>query len=169
MRNIIYLSCFVVIVFAMFYGQNVLFESPRQADNNSIKASRYLEDKGYRIISSNSLVSENVLLKEDLLKLPFNKYWGLQSVNPSDYLYKTIQTYSFIVKDHPLDNYKGNKDKQTAIWVMVCGNEIIGGYSSPVTEEDLYGGVYSLEGKTLEEATGLSYQEWQRQWSETYR
>jgi len=45
---------------------------------------------------------------------------------------------------------------------MVCENKAIGGYSLP--DEDLIGGVYSLEGKTLEEVTGLNYQDWLKKW-----
>jgi hypothetical protein len=131
------------------------------------KASSFLKDKGYSIVSSDGKVEEYVLKKEHLMKLPYSQIWGVQQIDANDYLNKTIESFKFTVRNHPLDNLKGNNDKQTTVWVLVCENKAIGGTSLP--DEDLVGGVYSLEGKTLEEVTGLNYQDWSREWTNKYK
>ena len=108
--------------------------------------SKYLKDKGYTIISNDGKVGEDYVLTKELLdKLPYNQYWEVQTVKASDYINKTIQTYKFVVKNHPLDNYKDNVKKQTLIWVMVCENKVVGGYSLP--DLAVTGGVYPIDGK----------------------
>jgi hypothetical protein len=131
------------------------------------KASSFLKDKGYSIVSSDGKVEEYVLKKEHLMKLPYSQIWGVQQIDANDYLNKTIESFKFTVRNHPLDNLEGNNDKQTTVRVLVCENKAIGGTSLP--DEDLVGGVYSLEGKTLEEVTGLNYQDWSREWTNKYK
>jgi hypothetical protein len=126
-----------------------------------------LKDKGYSIVLSDGKVGEYVLKKEFLMKLPYSQIWGVQQIDANDYLNKTIESFKFTVRNHPLDNLEGNNDKQTIVWVMVCENKAIGGTSLP--DEDVVGGVYSLEGKTLEEVTGLNYQDWSREWTNKYK
>lgn len=50
---------------------------------------------------------------------------------------------------------------------MLCKGRVIGGYSVPDIA-GLLGAPYSLNGLTLEEVTGLSYQEWLRHWEMKY-
>lgn len=49
---------------------------------------------------------------------------------------------------------------------MFVDGEIIGGYSYP--NENVYGAVSSLEGKSLEEVTGLTFLEWREDWADKY-
>lgn len=44
---------------------------------------------------------------------------------------------------------------KTNVFIMLSDGKVVGGYSFP--NEKMYGSVYSLAGKTLEEITGLSY------------
>lgn len=49
---------------------------------------------------------------------------------------------------------------------MLSDDKIVGGYSFP--DEKMVGSVYSLDGKTLEEVTGLSFQQWEENWKKKY-
>lgn len=52
---------------------------------------------------------------------------------------------------------------------MLSEGKVIGGNSIPNTYEVLLGlACYSLDGKTLEEVTGLSYQQWDENWKKKY-
>ena len=62
---------------------------------------------------------------------------------------KEISLYGFKVKNHPLEKIY-NVDT-TNIFIMICDGKVIGGYSVPNGHFD--GGVYSLDGKTLEYTT----------------
>ena len=52
------------------------------------------------------------------------------------------------------------------VYVMLCECNIIGGYSYP--NADVTGAFSSIDGKTLEEVTGLSFQQWQDNWKMKY-
>lgn len=136
-------------------------------NSNEKLAITFLKSKGYNLVSKDGEVSKYVLKKNYLLKLPYQQYWGVQKINPDKYINKTIETYKFIINNHPLDNYKNNKNKQTIAWIMICDNKVIGGYSLPDVE-NFSGGAYSLDGKTIEETTGLSFQNWLKQWTKKY-
>jgi hypothetical protein len=49
---------------------------------------------------------------------------------------------------------------------MMAESKVIGGYSYPNAK--IYGAISSLDGKTLEEVTGLSYQKWLESWAKKY-
>ncbi|MCT8138524.1 hypothetical protein H1D32_12700 [Anaerobacillus sp. CMMVII] len=57
---------------------------------------------------------------------------------------------------------------KTRISVLLVDGIVIGGTSWPVTEEQLRGWVYSLDGQTLEELHGIDYPSWERAWTEKY-
>ncbi len=96
----------------------------------------------------------------------YNWIWGLQTLEPQDYFGKTIDVYSYIANNHKLDGY--GDIGETQLWLLICEGKIIGGYSFPDNSEQLYGGVYSLEGITLEEVSGITFQEWSKKWMEKY-
>lgn len=80
-----------------------------------------------------------------------------------------------MVSGHPLEQmYAASADHSSEyeihINVLLSDGEVIGGYSYPVKKDnaELMGGVYSLDGKTQEELTGLSYSEWFAQWKNKY-
>lgn len=130
------------------------------------KQSEYLNENDYNIIKSNGITETYILQKSILTEQPHNIIWGLQNLNPEDYFEKTIDAYSYVVSNHKLDSY-GDKE-ETQLWLLICEKEIIGGYSFPNNTEKLYGGVYSLEGLTLEEVTGMNFQTWSEKWMGKY-
>jgi hypothetical protein len=128
----------------------------------------YLKDMKYEIIEELGFAEEVLAKKEDLIKQQYQRIWGLQKVEPLDYVGKTIKVYGYTVKNHPLDNIEGNNKKQTNIWIMIEDGKMIGGYSFP-DNEHLRGSLYSLEGKTLEEVTKMDFQTWREKWVEKYK
>ncbi|MEJ8544792.1 hypothetical protein [Brevibacillus borstelensis] len=128
----------------------------------------FLNAKGYKIESSEGFVSSYTLTKEYLAN-DGSHAWAYQAVNPDVYLGKEISLYKFIVSNHPLDLESPTDEyDKTVIVLMTSGTEVIGGTSAPHSKELLLGGPYSLDGKTLEEVTGLSFQVWREQWVEKY-
>ncbi|CAM5791449.1 MULTISPECIES: hypothetical protein [Brevibacillus] len=128
----------------------------------------FLNAKGYKIEASQGLVSSYTLTK-DYLANDGSHAWAYQAVNPDDYLGKEISLYRFIVSNHPLDLELPNDEyDKTVIVLMTSGTEVIGGTSMPDSKEPLAGGPYSLDGKTLEEVTGLSFPEWREKWTQKY-
>lgn len=49
---------------------------------------------------------------------------------------------------------------------MLYEGNIIGGYSYP--NDGSIGSIRSIDGKTLKEVTGLSFQQWQDKWKRKY-
>lgn len=107
------------------------------------------------------------------MNLPYSNYWGLQTEDPSVYLDKEVNVQKFIVTNHPLDNWKSTSAKpenivkskgKTAIWIYVVDNQAVGGHSYPVIDQAMDGGVWSLDGRTLEEVHSMSYKAWLEQW-----
>jgi hypothetical protein len=89
----------------------------------------------------------------------------VQKLEPDIYFGKEIIVYGFTVKNHPLENVY-TQSNGTNIYIMLSEGQVIGGYSFPNAE--ICGALYSLDGKTLEEVTGLSFQQWQKNWKAKY-
>jgi len=122
----------------------------------------YLETKGYHIISKEGQVKSYELTKQKLMDLPYMMCWGLQSVDPSVYIGKTIHIQKFIVTNHPLSKEK------VEVYVYLVDSQPIGGTSFP-NGDTTDGGYWSIDGKTLEEVQGKSYQDWRESWAEKYK
>lgn len=141
--------------------QNVSADSEKDEKT----AENYLENQGYKIITRRGKTSEYILEKNMLWGSSGNyaEVWGVQRVEPDKYFGKQITGYNFIVKNNPLEKiYNVN----TNVYVMVSGGQVIGGTSFP--DGNFVGGCYSLDGKTLEEVTGLSFQQWCDNWKKRY-
>ncbi|MCQ6563847.1 hypothetical protein [Paenibacillus mendelii] len=121
----------------------------------------YLESKGYQVISYEGRGYRYELTKQKIIELPYMMYWGLQSVDPSDYFGKTINIEQFIVTNHPLS--EGEVD----VAVFEVEGQPIGGTSQPHGDPS-YGGYWSLDGHTLEELQPKSFQEWRKEWVVKY-
>ncbi|WP_259618735.1 hypothetical protein [Paenibacillus doosanensis] len=140
----------------------------RDSDPGSQTAKRYVQSQGYEVTKVRGLVEKYTLDRAKLYgetsTLPYRQSWGVQTARPEDYFGQDILIYAFTVKGHPLENiYRVN----TNVYIMLSGGKVIGGYSFP-DATGLAGAVYSLDGKTLEEVTGLSFREWQDQWKRKY-
>lgn len=121
----------------------------------------YLTSKGYKVQSYAGQSQSYELTKEKLIQLPYMMYWGLQSVDPADYIGQTINVEKFIVTNHPLS--KGKVD----VYVYEVEGKPIGGTSYP-TGDTSVGGYWSLEGKTLEELQPKPFQQWREEWVNKY-
>lgn len=132
-------------------------------------ASEFLLEQGYEIIQQEDIVYEHRLEKKDLTQLPHQMYWSVQSVDAASYIGKIIYTSKFYVKNHPLDHAPSNPKGQTIVYVMQTENEVIGGYSLPDLDDPTDGWVYSLDGRTMEEFSGMDFGTWKQQWDSKYK
>lgn len=135
-------------------------------------AEDYVKSQSYKITSQKGEVHKYILEKSKLygatLTIPYAQTWSVQKVEPDAYFGKEITVYAFTVKNHPLEKtYKESSGANVAI--MLSEGKVIGGYSFPVfPKPGAVGAPYSLDGKTREEVTGLSYQEWGENWKKKY-
>lgn len=131
----------------------------------------YVKAQGYKIISTEDEAFEYTLTKKLLYgspeSTPYQQMWGVQAVSPDDYLGKKITIYKFTVSNHPLE--KKYKTDTTNVYILLSDGEVIGGTSFPIKEDGLLmGSAYSLDGRTLEEVTGLTFKEWSDDWKKRY-
>lgn len=162
--KIILVPLFLILLFGC--SNNLIIENSKKEYSNE---ERFITDKGYLITSNEGIVSEYLLDKKLLTEMPYLQYWSVQSVDPLSYVGKRITTSKFIVKNHPLDNENDNRKEQTIIFLMEADNEVVGGYSFPDYDELHKGWVYTIDGKTLEEFTGISYPKWSNEWNLKYK
>lgn len=132
---------------------NVPLTSVSHVDDSEKIATKYLNKYGYKIEDYYGKISEHILNKEDLTLQPNVMLWAVQNVDSSKYINKKIETYEFVITNHPLDKLSENESyKKTLIDVMVCEGIAIGGYSVPFRNLFEVGtGIYSIDGKTSEE------------------
>jgi hypothetical protein len=132
-------------------------------------AEEYVKSQGYEITGYKGEVKKYTLEKSKLYgstgSIPYQQSWGVQMVEPDKYFGKEITIYGFTIKNHPLETiYKNSKG--TNVYIMLSEGKVIGGYSYP--NADIDGSCYSIDGKTLEEVTGLSFQQWSEEWKKKY-
>lgn len=80
-------------------------------------------------------------------------YWSLPGNDPEHVYGNIVEVEKFIVKNHPLDNYKSGNTKargKTEIYVHLTGRKVVAGTSFPVLDEHLIlgGGYWNINGKT---------------------
>ena len=168
----------VRVLLALLFGMAVLFGCEPHADPDLSPDERtaisYLSKKKYKIIERLGERSRYVLERERLSDIQYASIWSVQRTSPEPYIGKTIVSYGFIVTNHPLEKlYSINYDKDDfdiEVVVMLSEGRVIGGTSAPVLKSGilLAGGLYSLDGKELEEITGMSYGEWLEAWMARY-
>ena len=142
-----------------------------QNSGDEKKAEKFVKSQGYTVIAQNGEVEKYVLEKSKLYggteTIPYRQTWSVQAVEPDKYFGKEITTYSFTVKNHPLEKLNKNYN-MVKVHIMLSEGNVIGGVSVPVSSEPLRGAAYSFDGKSLEEVTGLSYEQWQDNWKKKY-
>lgn len=168
----------VRVLLALLFGMAVLFGCEPHADPDLSPDERtaisYLSKKKYKIIERLGERSRYVLDRDMLSKLPYSGIWGVQRTSPEPYVGKTIVSCGFIVTNHPLEKlYSTIRDKDefdVEVTVMLSEGQVIGGTSFPVLKSGdlLAGAPYSLDGKDLEEITGMNYDEWLEAWQARY-
>ncbi|KGE20294.1 hypothetical protein [Paenibacillus wynnii] len=140
----------------------------RQVASDEKIAKQYVKEHGYYVDFPLGEVYSYTLDKSKLFghpeSLPFQQAWGVQQAEPDLYFGKKVIIYGFTVSNHPLEKIYHAKSN---VYVMLSEGKVIGGYSFPDVE-GMVGSCYSVDGKTLEEVTGLSYSEWTEQWKKKY-
>lgn len=130
----------------------------------------FVKSKGYTITAQKGQIQKYILEKNKLYggteTIPYQQSWGVQTVEPDKYFGKEITVYGFTVKNHPMQKEDKNAKDGVDVYVMLSAGNIIGGYSYP--NADITGAFSSIDGKTLEEVTGLSFQQWQDNWEKKY-
>lgn len=133
-------------------------------------AEDFVKSKGYTITARKGEILRYVLEKSKLYggtgTIPYQQAWGVQTVEPEKYFDKEIIIYGFTVKNHPIQKEDTNAKNGVNVYVMLSDGNVIGGYSYPNAK--VSGAYSSLDGKTLEEVTGLSFQQWQDNWKKKY-
>jgi len=178
----------IVIFLAVFFPETSAFANDSQRSGTRIDSAfqvipgyeftkdfpirQYLEKKGYRILSDKEQIFDYVLTKELLVSQFGAMIWGVQSFDPTLYIGQSIYSKKFVVTNHPLD--KHSAQKKTEVHVLIVNGIPIGGTSLPYSEGVLLGGVFSLDGRTLETVQGIkSYSEeyptWAKRWRERFK
>jgi len=158
----------IIIVFAIFswikpYTDMFKFESFPNTSENRIQI---IEDRGYTITEIYENVDTYTLTKAGLVQ-QYMSEWSVQSIDPTKYVGKNIEVYRYKVKNHKLDSM-GDMN-ETVLSLMACNGKVIGGYSYILNSEPLLGGVYNIDGFTLEEVTGKMYTTWVKEWMKKYQ
>jgi len=133
-------------------------------------AENFVKSQGYTIITRKGEIQKYTLEKSKLYggtgTIPYQQVWGVQTVEPEKYFGKEIVVYGFTVKNHPMQKQDNNAKNGVNVYVMLSEENVIGGYSWP--NADVVGACSSIDGKTLEEVTGLSFKEWKDNWKKKY-
>lgn len=157
----------IVLLLALISaGCSLLRDHPKphlyRGDEKAAEA--FVKSKGYQVIGYMSPLKSYTLTKSLLGEVWESQAWSVQHEPPEKYFGREITTYGFIVGNHPLSKlYR----LDIGVCIMMTEGRVIGGYSFPHSDQ-MTGGVYSLEGKTLEEQTGQSYANWKTQWDHKY-
>ncbi|WP_127532833.1 hypothetical protein [Paenibacillus kobensis] len=125
-------------------------------------AHRYLEDKGYEVLSYEGHVASYQLTRRMLVEPPYMLAWGLQPVNVDDYIGAQIEVDKYVVRHHPL------QDDSVDVYVYQSEGRPFGGISFPHNNSSAGGG-WSIDGLTLEQLQPLPYPDWSAAWLAKYK
>ncbi len=128
------------------------------SDDMTLATTQFLQEKGYTVLEYHGY-NQYIL---DKAKVRDTQYWGAQNIDPEDYIGKEIKIYAFTIKNHPLDNVEQNIKHQTFAYIMVSQDVILGGFTAP--ENGIIGKFYALDGKSLEEVSGMPFWKWYTKW-----
>ncbi len=139
-------------------------------------AEQYVRSKGYRVLSAEGQVMAFTIGTETLVKLPYIQYWAVQTVDPTPFWGKEATVEKFVVNRHPLDHFQTGIGKlatralgRTDVWVLSVNGAPVAGWSFPVTDNRLTGGVYGLNGENWEDVhPGEDFQEWRAAWERRF-
>jgi hypothetical protein len=149
----------------------ILTGCSKQVTGDEKTAEEYVKAQGYKITSYKGQVDKYILDKDKIFGTSastiYIQVWGAQKSEPDTYFGKEITVYEFIVSNHPLEKMYKSK---TNVSIMLCEGKVIGGTSFPDGNGKTarVGAPYSLDGKTLEEITGITYKEWSENWKKKY-
>ncbi len=96
------------------------------------------------------------------------KFWEMQEFDISNYEGKTIDYHIFRVAGHPIEKSVDNAES-AEIRLGVIDDVIVGGFSSPYKKGEIFlGGIATIDGRSLEQLTDMTYLEWFKFWSDKY-
>lgn len=158
----------IVLILALIsagcsFGQGT--HKPHLYRGDEKAAEAYIKSKGYLITGYKGQLNTYTLQRSLLRETWYAQIWSVQNEPPENYYGREITTYGFVVDHHPLSQ-KYHFD--TDVYLMMTGGKVVGGYSFPHSDPPMVGAVFSLEGKDLEERTGLTYTGWKDQWDKKY-
>lgn len=153
------------------YLDDGIYDHEESFNNKNIRiAGKYIKEQGYTIFKLLGEVDryklDKSMLKNTSGNLGLIQTWSVQKVKPDDYFGKEIVVVGFEVRNHPLQKIDSNAKDGVCINVMIVDDKVIGGTSSP--NVDTVGGAHSIDGKSLEEVTGLTYKKWSENWEKEY-
>ena len=157
-RNIYIILTLITLIF-LFNSCN-----SKKEDKEYKIAESYVNSVNYKMVSYKGIKNEYILTKKNLAKPPYYIIWGMQdNIDIKDFLNKKVSVIELIVTDHPLmEKIKNYKYKSIRLYLLLVDDNIVGGYSTTLNSTD--GGLYSINGNTLEEKTGMSFQKWRAWW-----
>ncbi|WP_052342681.1 hypothetical protein, partial [Bacillus sp. EB01] len=137
-----------------------------ELSENAKIAKNYLTDSGYEVIEHDK-DGEHTFSTSDMKSIFVQQVWAVQDKDPDDYINKRIDTVSFFIKNHHLDNEYDMGKTYATVWLR-DGN-VIGGWSFPTSKtNDLNGAPYTLNGKTAEEIRPGNHLKWVEDWHKKY-
>jgi hypothetical protein len=155
----------VLFLFTFTFIFLVGCKEKEELSENATIAKNYLISEGYEVISHQGDGWQE-FSKSDLHDLPNQQVWAVQYNEPDEYLNKRIDTVTFTIKNHPLDELFNMGKTTLTVWLY--DSEVIGGWSYPISKDnDVVGGPSSLDGKAAEEIQG-DYQKWLEEWQDKY-
>lgn len=148
-----------------------IYDHKEYPDGYNIKiADKYIKEHGYTIFKVLGESGRYKLDKGKLYGKPgsvfYSQQWAVQKVKPDDYFGKEIVLIGFHVKRHPLQKTDSNCKDGVSVCVMIVDGKAIGGTSTPIVQT--VGGCYSIDGKTMEQITGLTYKQHSEEWKKRY-
>ena len=129
-----------------------------------------IKEMGYGIIEYDEEVFtfEIKSKKDEYKNISRAIFWEIQEFDISNYEGKTIEYHIFRVSGHPVEKSVNNAES-TEIRLGVIDDVIVGGFSSPYKKGETYlGGPATIDGRSLEQLTDMTYEEWFNSWSEKY-
>lgn len=172
------LGCLIICAIGIgFYRFNAIPEGNLETLNENNKmAKTFLEDQGYSVLeyigSSQIYYHRGTISFNDIKKL------ALIDLNYENLLDKPLTVEGYLVTNHPLDSslkriyetlksgltyrFKVIYPNMTRVYIVKYDDEVLGGYSLVCHQGMLLLGsqVYTLDGKTIEEKSELTYDEW---------
>ncbi|WP_078552111.1 hypothetical protein [Bacillus alkalicellulosilyticus] len=180
-NSVVYPFFFALILLAGCTGTETFGGS--ELSETALISKEFLEEQGYSVLDykgnlySYALTEEQVSVTDayHLQKHSVRKTWQVQETELEEFMGSQIVEETFLVENHPLDNWKSEDGShestgKTYATVLISDEKVIGGASSPALEETLTGGVlFSLDGKTFEDIhPNVDWREWADNWTEKY-